>query len=163
MSALLSWDLFVASEPWKRLTNQQQMFVRVLIATGDTKAAVRIAYPAANAHSRIVMASSMPQSTRVRAALAYWGGPAKRVQEIFDHLVAENQQLQTENQQLATEARELKAELAQAAKVLFEFCAGTSKSTPVQKPEPVEDPQFGDVMPTFWKHVEAVCEYSTAN
>jgi hypothetical protein len=104
MSALAGWDLFVTSEPWKRLTSQQQVFIRVRIATGDTKEAVRVAYPTANAHSQVVMAYQVSQSPRVRAALACWNDPAQRTQEAFDRLGNENQELRTVLSQLVEES-----------------------------------------------------------
>jgi hypothetical protein len=89
-------DALKASEPWQRLRPTQRTWVLAVIATGDERFATQFAYPKASVKSREPMRCEIRRSKRIRAALAFWNGPAKSTQETIDQLAAANQQLKSE-------------------------------------------------------------------
>jgi|HubBroStandDraft_2_1064218.scaffolds.fasta_scaffold441552_2 hypothetical protein len=75
-------EVFLNSNPWKRLRPQQQVWFVEFIATGNAQTATRCAYPAAKATSLVPMAYEIQRSPRIRAALEFWNKTANDIQMI---------------------------------------------------------------------------------
>jgi hypothetical protein len=70
----VSWDVMQASEPWKRLTPQQRIWFVHFIASDDSVAATRIAYPTATDKSVKCMSYEMLKRPAIIAALDFYNG-----------------------------------------------------------------------------------------
>jgi hypothetical protein len=67
------WSALTASQPWKRLRIQQQVWVTAFIASGgDSRSAARLAYPKATEKSQTCMSYALPTGIRIAAVLKFW-------------------------------------------------------------------------------------------
>jgi hypothetical protein len=70
----ISWDVMQASETWKRLTPQQRVWVLKFIASDDSIAATRTAYPTATDKSVKCMSYELRKNPGIVAALDFYNG-----------------------------------------------------------------------------------------
>jgi hypothetical protein len=71
---VISWNVMQASETWKRLTPQQRVWVLKFIASDDSIAATRMAYPTATDKSVKCMSYELRKNPGIVAALDFYNG-----------------------------------------------------------------------------------------